>query len=144
MRKTVILLILVAGVWLVGCSYQGPKTSPDQGTTLINTYWKLIETDGVAVTTAADAREAHVILRPDHRVTGFGSCNTFSGTWQMEDELLVIGPLMSTRMACPESATEMALLSALDGKVVTEIEGEVLTVTGRDGIELKFQAMYFE
>ncbi len=143
--KTIRLLLLIATILIItGCSYSGPKTSPDKGTTLVNTYWKLISIDDREITTPADAKEVHLILRPDYRVTGFGGCNTFSGTWQMEEDQLVVGPLMSTMMACPDMETEQSLLSGLDGRVITEIEGETLNLMGREGIELVFQAVYFQ
>jgi putative lipoprotein len=145
MRITRALIIAAIVLVAVGCSYKGPaKTAPDTGTTLTNTHWKLVLVDAVAVITPADAREVHLILRPDYRVTGFGGCNTFSGTWEMKEDQLIVGPLMSTMMACPEMETEQALLAALDGAVATEISGEKLTITGSDGTELTFQAMYFQ
>ncbi len=142
MKITRALVILVLILVLAGCSYHGPKTDPEQGTTLVDTYWKLTAADGVEFTTPAGQQEVHIILRPDYRVTGFGGCNNFSGSWVMEEDQLVVGPLISTMMACPDMDNERTLLAALDGRVVAEISGEVLTVTGRDGVELVFQAVY--
>jgi len=142
------LLLTAAILSLSGCSYKGPKTAADRagsdkGTTLVNTYWKLVTIDGAPIDTPAGKREVHLILRLDYRVTGFGGCNGFSGSWTWENEQLVVGPLMSTMMACPEMETESALLSALDGEVFTEISGETLSLTGSDGGELTFVAVYF-
>lgn len=36
-----------------------------------------------------------------NRVTGSGGCNRFSGTFQHTDDDLTVGPLVSTRRACP-------------------------------------------
>lgn len=144
MKTSRLVLISVAVLVLVGCAYKGPKTDPGQGsTTLANTYWKLLTVEGDTIITPADAREAHIILRPDYRVTGFGGCNAFNGTWQMEEDQLVVGPLMSTKMSCPQMNTEQALLSALDGPVIADIEGDILNIMGREGVELTFRAMYF-
>ena len=137
-------LIAVAALVLVGCSYQGPKTSPGAGTTLANTYWKLLSIDGAEVTTVEGSREAHLILRLDFRVTGFGSCNAFNGTWQQDGDQLSVGPLMSTMMSCDEIETESELLANLNGKIFAEIEGEILTVIGSNGSELVFRAVYFQ
>jgi len=139
-----VLLITAAIVLLAGCSYKGPKTNPGPTTTLIDTYWKLVAIDGNEVTTPQDAKEAHLILRPDYRVTGFGSCNAFSGTWQIIDEQLEFGPLAATKMACDRLDLEYAFMAALDGLVITEIEGGMLVITGREGAELTFKAMYFQ
>jgi len=142
--KIVLIVAAIAAVLVVaGCAYRGPKTEPGPGTSLINTYWKLGSIDGVALDPPTGRKEAHFILRPDYRVTGFGGCNTFNGNWEMEADHLAIGPLMATRMACPEMDLEHAFLAALDGDVITEIESEMLTITGSNGTELVFQAMYF-
>lgn len=145
MKVTRILLSVAAAVLiLAGCSYQGPKTSGGGTATLANTYWKLLSIDGAEVVTAEGAREAHLILRPDFRVIGFGGCNNFSGTWLEEEDQLSIGPLMSTRMACDEAAYERDLLANLDGRIFADIEGETLTVLGSNGSEIIFQAVYLQ
>ena len=138
------LLVVITLLILAGCAYQGPKTAPGSGTTLSNTYWKLVAVDEVEYEPADSEHDTHLILRPDHRVTGFSGCNKFSGSWLLEDGRLVIGPLLSTRMACPDMDSERALLVALDGVVFADITGDVLVITGTDGTELTFKAMYFQ
>ncbi len=145
-RVLLVVMIIGAGA---GCAYKGPQTATDKaasdlGTTLTNTYWKLITADGDQITTPDGAREIHVILRPDYRVTGFGGCNAFNGSWTWEEDQLVVGPLMSTKMACPELDTERTLMAALNGPVFTEISGDMLILLGSDGSELTFKAMYFQ
>ncbi len=144
MKTLRVVMLVLAVVILAGCSYKGPKTDPGGGTTLTNTYWKLVAIDDIDYEPTVTERETHLILRPDHRVTGFGGCNNFSGSWLLEEGQLIIGPLMSTMMACPDMDTERTLLAALDGKVSTDIAGEFLTIMGSDGTELKFRAMYFQ
>ncbi len=144
MKLALLLLVVVAALTVAGCSYKGPKTSPGVGTTLANTHWKLLSIDGTEVITPEGAREAFVILRPDFRVTGFGGCNTFNGTWQKDGDQLSVGPLMSTRMACKDIDTESTFLANLDGKIFAEIEGETLNLIGSNGSDLVFQAMYFQ
>ena len=144
MNTTRVLLIMALALVLAGCSYQGPKSGPGTGTTLANTYWKLLSIDGTAVTTTEGGREAHLILRPDFRVTGFGGCNAFSGTWQKDGDQLSVGPLMGTLMSCENIETESELLANLNGKIYADIEGETLNLIGSSGSELVFQAMYFQ
>ncbi len=144
MKTVRILLVITAALVLVGCSYKGPKTDSSAGTTLVNTYWKLVATDGTEIKTPADSRETHLILRPDFRITGFGSCNDFSGSWEMDEGELIIGPLAATKMSCPRMDTEYLMMSALNGEVITEITDDRLTIFGNDGTELHFQAMYFD
>lgn len=138
------LRILAVGALLIlaGCAYKGPKTDPGSGTTLSNTYWKLIAVDDIEYDPVDKEHDTHLILRPDHRVTGFGGCNNFSGSWLLEDGQLVLGPLLSTRMACPDMDFERAFLVALDGRVTADITGDLLVITGTDGTELTFKAVY--
>ena len=89
-----------------------------------------------------DAGSDHLILRPDHRVTGFAGCNTFTGSWQDEDGRISLGPLVSTRMACADLGSEQRMLGALDGDILAELDGTTLIVTGADGTELLFEARY--
>jgi len=137
-------LALVVLVALAGCAYNGPKTTPGSGTTLSNTHWKLVAVDEVEYKPIDVKKETYLILRPDHRVTGFAGCNTFSSSWLMEEGRLVFGPLLSTRMACPDMDSERAFLVALDGAVLADITGDMLVITGTDGTELTFKAMYFQ
>jgi heat shock protein HslJ len=49
----------------------------------------------------------------DSGVTGQGPCNAFSGPFVHEGASLVIGPLASTKMACPDLQLEAELLTDL-------------------------------
>ncbi len=140
MSRLAIVIALIAVVALTGCTYSGQKAIADNEVKLANTYWKLLSIDGEEVITAEGAREAHLILRPDFRVTGFGGCNNFSGTWLEEEDQLSIGPLMSTLMACDEAAYERELLANLNGRIFADIEGQTLTILGSSGSEMIFQA----
>lgn len=144
----VALAALVGGL-VAGCASQsGPIPASDPASTpqasLVNTYWKLVTIDDAEIKAPTDRREAHLILRNDNRVTGIGPCNSFNGSWAMDGDQLVIGPLMATKMACPELDAERDMFAALDGKVTAVIDGQSLTVTGEDGTVLKFLAVYLQ
>src|SRR5262249_54650679 len=50
--------------------------------TIENTYWKLIRAGTLTVQVPADTQEPHFILQPDEgRVSGFGGCNLFTGSY---------------------------------------------------------------
>lgn len=44
----------------------------------------------------------HIRFEVDGSIKGHGGCNSFFGTLQQSDSGIEIGPLGSTRMACPE------------------------------------------
>jgi copper homeostasis protein (lipoprotein) len=82
---------------------------------LLDTYWKLTRLGDQPVVLAENQPEPHLVLRSnDNRVSGFGGCNSFSGTYTVEGQSITFGNIATTAMACPHSEdVEMALMSAL-------------------------------
>ena len=100
-------------------------------TSLDNTYWRLAELNGAAVTPHEGQREVHVILRLDGQVGGFGGCNHLTGRYHHDGSSLHFVDLGSTLMACPYSDEEAAFVGALQNTVSFRILGESLDL--RDG-----------
>ena len=69
---------------------------------LQETHWRLTHLAGVAVAYSASAREAHVVLGSDNRLSGSDGCNRIGGGYQFDGAKLSISQLFSTRMACAE------------------------------------------
>jgi len=81
----------------------------------------------------------------DNRISGNSGCNSFGGSFQFERGYLVVGPLMSTKMACigPAMAQEQAIMNLLgqrlsvstnrDGKLVLSAAGLRTLVLARTG-----------
>jgi heat shock protein HslJ len=70
------------------------------------------------------------------RVAGNSGCNRFTGAYETaEDGAIKIGPLASTRMACPEPdmAAEAKFLAMLDQVRKFERDGTKLALRGEDG-----------
>ena len=76
------------------------------------------------------------------QVSGFSGCNRYMGTFTLDRDSVVIGPLAGTMMACPEPqmAIEKAFLGALTGTLRYAISGDGLTLTPVSGVPLVFQA----
>jgi heat shock protein HslJ len=76
------------------------------------------------------------------RVSGFSGCNRFMGSYTLDRDSVLIGPLAGTMMACPEPqmAIEKAFLGALTGTLRHAISGDRLTLTPATGAPLVFQA----
>jgi len=73
-------------------------------------------------------------------VDGSGGCNRFSGNFTVVGSALRVGPLISTRMACPDMREERAFFNALQSVDAYRLEqGELLLL--RDGAPLlRFEA----
>ena len=70
----------------------------------------------------------------DGSIKGHGGCNSFFGSLETTEAGMTVGPLGSTRMACPESIMnrESAFLSALQKTTVFEVNGERLACLDDD------------
>ncbi|WP_371397492.1 META domain-containing protein [Fretibacter rubidus] len=57
--------------------------------------------------------EQFVGFKSGGEIIGHGGCNRFFGTYEQTGDTLTIGPLASTKMACPHLGAESAFLGAL-------------------------------
>lgn len=69
------------------------------------------------------------------KVAGSSGCNTYQGPYTTNGSVVAIGPLASTRMACPDDvmAQETAFLAALQGVGRVENRGNQLNLTDIKG-----------
>ena len=118
--------------------------APTEHAALQNTYWKLVELDGKPVKTAANSREAHVILATaDSRAHGHAGCNNFFGSYTIKENELSFSALGSTMKACPEGMdTEQGFLQALGETTRYEISGQFLTLLAEDRPLARLEAVY--
>jgi heat shock protein HslJ len=81
-------------------------------------YWKLVELNGNPVVYGETAsREAFIILKnEENRVTGNGTCNTLSGTYEIDTATMRIkfSQMVSTMMMCLNMEIEDQLKKALE------------------------------
>jgi heat shock protein HslJ len=71
------------------------------------------------------------------------ACNTFQGSVTIDGSRLTVGPLSSTKMACPtsqESTQEHTVLTTLQKVTQYAIDGKTLTLTAPGGAGLVFSA----
>jgi copper homeostasis protein (lipoprotein) len=77
--------------------------------------WVLVRLGDQAVVVEDGRPEPYIVLQASTKeVAGHGGCNRLSGGYQIKDDTLELGELATTRMACPESETEHAFLTALE------------------------------
>lgn len=82
------------------------------------------------------SKDAYVQFRQGGDVTGFAGCNRFRGAYTYKDGVLKIGPLATTRMACPQLDVERRVLQTLDGAVHAEATHLKLVLKDAAGREL--------
>ena len=116
-----------------------PKPTPKP---LVGTRWTL---SGIVANEAVSSPLAETTVTvtfTDQALSG-KACNTFRGPVKVDDQNLSVGPLMSTRMACPSEAEgkqESTVLAILDDVTGYTIEGDTLTLTAPDEKSLIFTA----
>jgi heat shock protein HslJ len=111
-----------------------------------NTYWKLTELDGELVVTAENQREMKLTLRGENKVTGFGGCNSFFGSYEHDEASLSFSQLAATRMFCAESMDKESLfMKSLSAVKTYKIIGQTLQFFDADGKLLaRFEAVYLK
>jgi len=131
--RFVLLLAIMSGMLLTACS-SGSGTQ-----TLSNTNWKLVSYGPAnAQVPAAEGIETSILFSTDGKISGNLGCNGFGGDYKQDGSQLVLGPLMSTLMACPEPqmSQETGSFSILNGTVDFLLGGDNLIITGMNGDQL--------
>ena len=125
----------------LGCAQEDAK--PD--VTLTNTYWKLVQLNGAAVSPGED-KELHMILRGEDQVGGYAGCNHFTGSVTVSGEGVAFGPIASTRRMCAVGMQqEDAFLQALENAHRYSISGEDLAIENAGGeVTMRFVAVYMQ
>ncbi len=103
-------------------------------TGLLETRWNLVSLKGTPVPASKNA--PYLMLQANgQRMAGSGGCNSFSGTYLLDQDNLTFPPLMSTKMMCPDISTEQSFLEALRTTAGYSIGGDTLQLTdSRDAI----------
>jgi putative lipoprotein len=125
-RSAGILLAVVAALTFAGCCNCG-KISSRTGS-LTGSPWQLVQIDGRTFAAAAESYTLN--FAADNNVSGKGDCNRLSGTYASDREkgTLSFGPLVATRMMCPDQASENAFIKALDTIDSYKIDGRMLVL----------------
>ncbi|RZF91269.1 META domain-containing protein [Pseudoalteromonas sp. CO302Y] len=79
--------------------------------TLTNTYWKAVTIAGEALN--VETKEPFVQFKDDGSTHGFLGCNSFSGSYEINEQTLTFNPLASTKKMCVEQMDIEAAMSAL-------------------------------
>lgn len=97
----------------VSCIGQQAWAEGSGDVTLEGITWRLVSLHGKSVANSPVPSSSLNVHEPQlrfdshkHRVSGSGGCNRLVGTYRSDKELLSIGPLITTRMACVDSIYE--------------------------------------
>lgn len=92
---------------------------------VVGAEWILEDMAGTGV---IDTARSTLTLGADGKVTGQGACNRFGGPYELDGAALSVGPLMSTRMACPPVVMdqERRFLALLEQGGTLRLDGEGL------------------
>ncbi|PTD24253.1 META domain-containing protein [Sphingomonas fennica] len=112
---------------------------------LTETYWKLVELNGRPVPRLE--REPYLILKAEGgRVNGFGGCNSFSGSYTVDEAAsrISFGQVASTMMACVSGMdVEQAFHRVLGQADNYSLNGDHLTLNrARMAPLARFEAVY--
>lgn len=119
--KRLVLLVAVFGLLLAACGRENLST-------LDGTSWEFFahsSLEGGIVDKLPDTQPT--IAFEGSSVSGSDGCNSFTGTYDISSgNMIEIGPLASTRMACDPAVMEQAtlILSILDGAFLFEKEND--------------------
>jgi heat shock protein HslJ len=108
-------------------------------TSLVGTSWQAtgINNGKEAVVSMAGVEKVTAAFGTDGQLSGSGGCNTYSGTYEVSaPDVLVIGPIAATEMACLEDAAtqiEQEYFAALDTVTTYQIDVDRLTLRDASG-----------
>ena len=112
-----------------------PETNSEDS--LANTQW-VLESFGTVGSETPVVGENAVTLEfaSDGQVGGSASCNSYGGSYSVQDNTLVLAEIVSTLMACVDTALmeqEVQYLDALQTVSEFQVDGDRLTITYDDG-----------
>lgn len=101
--------VLVLGFTVLFGYASATYSSKTEATTLVGTTW-VIET----LFNHPTGNHVFLKLNEDGKLTGFAGCNRFFANYILDQDKLKFGLVGSTKMMCPDMATETQLFKAVD------------------------------
>lgn len=125
-----IFLALLIPLALIGC--KSDETISGYADT--GAVWTLTELDGKPF-----AAKATISFPAEGKVTGKAPCNTYASSQTKPMPWFELGPVMSTKMACPDLAAEQQFFSGLGAMTLAEVQGNTLILSNDAGREMVFR-----
>jgi heat shock protein HslJ len=130
MNKFLTILGCSALLLITSCKTSQEATSSLRIDMLTATTWQLTELNGKALATADFGNGAPTAtFGTDHKVGGKGGCNTYGGSYNLNQEGgMTISQVFSTKMYCENAKGENAYLQVLEGVTTAKVEKDKLTL----------------
>lgn len=105
--------------------------------------WKLFNISGEEAASKFGADQTKIPTLAfnfqDNKITGNSGCNMYNAKFSLDKNTLVVGPIMSTRMACPNLEGEAQFTQAIsDTSIITMPDANVLQFAKGGNVLLEF------
>lgn len=141
------LAIAATGLLLAACSTAGTGSAGTADEQQPQGESQLVETTDLDLAGAwvlGDNQDITLEITSTGQASGSGGCNTYSTTIGRDSatDALVVGPIVSTRMACDEDVmnAESDYFAQLEAVISGSAEGATLTLTTTEDETLSFTA----
>lgn len=94
--------------------------------------WNLTSIAGGDLSTLFTTKQPTMEITADGKVTGNAGCNNYRSTYTLDGNTVTFGPVMSTKMACPDLKGEQLFTSLLTTPLQAALDGNKLTLS-KDG-----------
>lgn len=134
MKKTTLFLTILSAAFAVALS-----ACAANGASLTGTTWKLASYGPkVAQTAAASDVDTSLVIGADGKLSGNMGCNSMGGEFTVSGDKITFKNVYATEMACdePRMLQEGAAFKVLQGTATYKVDGDVLTVTSSDGLDV--------
>jgi putative lipoprotein len=131
--SALVLLAVCGTLGATACSANSTPQAP--GLSVPPGEWRVVSIGATALPTDGSP----TLEVADGRVFGHSGCNRYSGSLTINQERLLVGPLISTKMACAPDVmlAEQDLLNALQTVTTASVsEDGLLVLSGEDGPKL--------
>jgi heat shock protein HslJ len=135
-----VALVLISGC---GSGSAGDQRKADQpAPSLVGTRWLWVgSTIGSVDAEVAEPHRYTLLLHSDGGAEFRFDCNRGRGDYQLDGDRLRFGPIMTTRMACPEDSRDFEFGQQLDGVASFSLDGDVVQLRLRsEGDVMRFRA----
>jgi heat shock protein HslJ len=136
---TVVALLLVGLILLSGCNWAAASESAPVA--LETTQWALASyanSEGKIVSVLLGTKITAGFTAD--QVSGSGGCNSYSAPYQVEGDVMTVGPVIATLMACAEPdgimEQEYDFTVALQSATAYQVDGDTLTLMDANGASI--------